>query len=205
MVRNADTVIVLADGQIEEKGTPAELLEKEGWFAEWARAVEEEDDGDDGEEAGGGGRGRRRIVPVYLWKCSFFRSYPDSQHQPSMIKSFSFFCLLGCLLAAPGASAADSLPAPVCKRPKSCWMKCSDSCKRPITGETRCPGPDLEAKARQQLRSAGSCEDAYSSISWGFKELNEHHSFLMPPGKAARYLGDEGSRDAATPTLPVGR
>jgi len=51
--------------------------------------------------------------------------------------------------------------------------------------------PDLTTKAHEQLRSAGSCEDAYSSISWCFKELNEHHSFVMPADKAARYIGDE--------------
>ncbi|HXB09403.1 MAG TPA: ABC transporter ATP-binding protein [Puia sp.] len=42
MVRDADQVIVLADGQVEEAGTPAELLEKGGWFAEWANAADEE-------------------------------------------------------------------------------------------------------------------------------------------------------------------
>ena len=60
MVRDADTVIVLADGQVEEQGSPGELLEREGWFAEWARTAEdagdeqevegEEDDGEEPEE-----------------------------------------------------------------------------------------------------------------------------------------------------------
>jgi len=53
MVRDADTVIVLADGRVEEQGSPAELLEKEGWFAAWAQTAEEESEGeeDEGEEA----------------------------------------------------------------------------------------------------------------------------------------------------------
>ncbi|HLZ88624.1 MAG TPA: ABC transporter ATP-binding protein, partial [Puia sp.] len=56
MVRDADHVIVLADGKVEEEGTPAALLEKEGWFAGWAGTVEEEEieeeeeDEDTGEE-----------------------------------------------------------------------------------------------------------------------------------------------------------
>jgi ATP-binding cassette subfamily B protein len=41
MVRDADRVIVLAEGRIEEAGTPAELLEKGGWFARFAAAAEE--------------------------------------------------------------------------------------------------------------------------------------------------------------------
>jgi ABC-type transport system involved in cytochrome bd biosynthesis fused ATPase/permease subunit len=41
MVRDADHVIVLAEGRVEEAGTPAELLEKGGWFARFAAAAEE--------------------------------------------------------------------------------------------------------------------------------------------------------------------
>jgi len=47
MVRDADEVIVLSDGQVEQRGSPAELLEKEGWFAEWAQTVEEADGDED--------------------------------------------------------------------------------------------------------------------------------------------------------------
>jgi ABC-type multidrug transport system fused ATPase/permease subunit len=59
MVRDADHVIVLADGQVEEAGTPAELLEKDGWFARFAEAgagqdqpETEEDEGDPEEDPG---------------------------------------------------------------------------------------------------------------------------------------------------------
>lgn len=50
MVRDADTVIVLADGRVEEEGSPGELLEKEGWFAGWARTAEVEGDEQEGSE-----------------------------------------------------------------------------------------------------------------------------------------------------------
>jgi C-terminal processing protease CtpA/Prc len=50
--------------------------------------------------------------------------------------------------------------------------------------------PDFREKARRQLETAGNCEDAYASISWCFNQLNEPHSFVMPPDKAARYNGD---------------
>jgi ABC-type multidrug transport system fused ATPase/permease subunit len=43
MVRDADHVIVLSDGNILEEGSPAELLDKGGWFADFASSAEEED------------------------------------------------------------------------------------------------------------------------------------------------------------------
>ena len=41
MVRDADQVIVLAEGNIVETGSPAELLEKGGWFTRFAEAAEQ--------------------------------------------------------------------------------------------------------------------------------------------------------------------
>ena len=43
MVRDADHVIVLSEGNIVEEGSPAELLEKGGWFTDFANAAEEGD------------------------------------------------------------------------------------------------------------------------------------------------------------------
>jgi len=40
MVRDADHVIVLTEGQIEEAGSPAQLLETGGWFSDWAASAE---------------------------------------------------------------------------------------------------------------------------------------------------------------------
>jgi ATP-binding cassette subfamily B protein len=47
MVRDADHVIVLSEGMIVEEGTPAELLEQGGWFADFANAAEEKDGSDE--------------------------------------------------------------------------------------------------------------------------------------------------------------
>jgi ABC-type multidrug transport system fused ATPase/permease subunit len=47
MVRDADQVIVLADGKVVESGSPAELLEKGGWFSLFAASAEQ------GQSAGG--------------------------------------------------------------------------------------------------------------------------------------------------------
>jgi len=53
MVRDADQVIVLADGQVQESGSPEQLLAGGGWFSEWAGSAGEEDEEEiDEEEAG---------------------------------------------------------------------------------------------------------------------------------------------------------
>jgi len=59
---------------------------------------------------------------------------------------------------------------------------------------------ELTASAKARLRTADNCDDAYSSITWCFHQLNEHHSFVMTPGKAARYNND--APDLA-PTPPL--
>jgi ABC-type multidrug transport system fused ATPase/permease subunit len=51
MVRDADQVIVLGEGLVQEAGTPTELLETNGWFARFAAATEQSQPGP--EEAGG--------------------------------------------------------------------------------------------------------------------------------------------------------
>lgn len=51
MVRDADHVIVLSDGAILEEGSPAELLAKGGWFADFAAAAEEEAPAEEAEAA----------------------------------------------------------------------------------------------------------------------------------------------------------
>ena len=50
MVRDADQVIVLAEGRVQEAGTPTELLEKDGWFAHFAAASDQDQTGTEEEE-----------------------------------------------------------------------------------------------------------------------------------------------------------
>ncbi|HKC69768.1 MAG TPA: ABC transporter ATP-binding protein [Bacteroidia bacterium] len=61
MVKDADYVYVLDDGQVLEEGRPADLLKQEGWFADFANAADEveeeleeeeteEEEGDEGAE-----------------------------------------------------------------------------------------------------------------------------------------------------------
>lgn len=51
MVKDADHVIVLSDGNILEQGKPADLIANAGWFSEFANAVEEETNEEEVEEA----------------------------------------------------------------------------------------------------------------------------------------------------------
>jgi carboxyl-terminal processing protease len=48
----------------------------------------------------------------------------------------------------------------------------------------------LIAAAKAQLAASGNCEETYDIITWCFKQINETHSFLMPPAKAAIYNYD---------------
>ena len=47
MVRDADHVIVMSEGEVTDQGSPAELISREGWFAEFARSVEEDEEDKD--------------------------------------------------------------------------------------------------------------------------------------------------------------
>jgi len=49
MVKDADHVVVLSAGEVMEQGVPHELVEKGGWFARFAQAVEEDEHAEDGE------------------------------------------------------------------------------------------------------------------------------------------------------------
>ena len=63
----------------------------------------------------------------------------------------------------------------------------------------------LTTKAKEQLRAAGNCDEAYSSISWCLRQLSEPHSFIMAPEKAARYTGEDApSPDAVDLANVVG-
>ena len=54
MVKDADHVIVMEDGEIIEQGTPAQLIEKGGWFADFSKVTDTEiiddEDYDENEE-----------------------------------------------------------------------------------------------------------------------------------------------------------
>ncbi|HEY4335309.1 MAG TPA: S41 family peptidase [Puia sp.] len=108
-----------------------------------------------------------------------------------MIKSFAFLFLFGCILVSRNGYANDTLPSPCLQKAEKLLDEVLGFMQKTYYRKNTISWPDLAAKAHEQLRNAGSCEDAYGSISWCFKELNEHHSFLMPPEKAARYTGDE--------------
>ena len=56
---------------------------------------------------------------------------------------------------------------------------------------------NLISAAKERLNSSGNCNETYDIISWCFKELNEAHSFIMPPARAAVY--SNSGQQAKTP------
>jgi C-terminal processing protease CtpA/Prc len=54
----------------------------------------------------------------------------------------------------------------------------------------------LIVAARKRLNQSGNCDDAYEALKWCFTQMNERHSFIMPPSKAAVYNGNINSSAA---------
>jgi len=108
-----------------------------------------------------------------------------------MIKSISFLLLFGFVLATRDGYANDSLPSPCMQKAEKLLDEVLGYMQKTYYRKGEVSWPDLTSRAHERLRGASSCDDAYASISWCFKQLNEHHSFLMPPDKAARYVGSE--------------
>jgi hypothetical protein len=48
----------------------------------------------------------------------------------------------------------------------------------------------LAVLAKARLNNSGNCDDAYATITWCFRQINESHSFIMPAEKAAIYNND---------------
>ena len=112
-----------------------------------------------------------------------------------MIRYALLLPLLASLLSVNGRSPYpnDTLKLPCMEKAEKLLDEALTFMQRNYYRKDEVSWPDLAAKARQQLRSANNCEDAYASISWCFKQLNERHSFVMPPARAALYTGDEES------------
>src|SRR2546423_13644564 len=64
----------------------------------------------------------------------------------------------------------------------------------------------LVRAARSRFNLSGSCDDAFETLKWCFRQINERHSFIMTPVKAAIYNGNINSGDntAAKVYGPIG-
>ena len=52
MVRDADHVIVLSDGEVADQGNPSELIHRGGWFADFAHSTEEDQEANEEAQTG---------------------------------------------------------------------------------------------------------------------------------------------------------
>lgn len=60
----------------------------------------------------------------------------------------------------------------------------------------------MVAEAKQRLQKAGNCAETYDIVSWCFRQLNESHSFIMPPSRASIYNnGSSNNTSADWPSL----
>jgi carboxyl-terminal processing protease len=106
-----------------------------------------------------------------------------------MIRLLLLSVLFAGVLDARGQSQPDSFALPCMEKAERLLDEALRFMEKNYYRKDEISWPDLAARARQQLQTAGNCEDAYASITWCFKQLNEPHSFVMPPDKAARYTG----------------
>jgi len=49
-----------------------------------------------------------------------------------------------------------------------------------ITEKKAWTGQPLQA-AKERLSAADNCQDIYDIIDWSFRQIDETHSFIMPP------------------------
>ena len=119
-----------------------------------------------------------------------------------MIRCYSFLLLVIAILPARGSASpmGDTLQPPCMQKAEKLLDEALAFMQKTYYRRDQVSWPDLTARAREQLHAAGNCDDAYASISWCFHQLNERHSFVMPPDKAGQYaLNEEG----ASPEPPL--
>jgi carboxyl-terminal processing protease len=64
----------------------------------------------------------------------------------------------------------------------------------------------LATASRSKLSKSDNCNDAFEILKWCFREINERHSFVMTPSKAAVYNGNINSGGTMTEKVygPIG-
>ena len=63
----------------------------------------------------------------------------------------------------------------------------------------------LISTAKNTLNQSSDCDAAYKTVQWCFDQIEEKHSFIMPPVKAALYSGNINSSLAGSPKPSSGR
>src|ERR1700749_4786524 len=110
-----------------------------------------------------------------------------------MIRSILLLLLLIEVLPAHarGLNGADTAELPCRQKAEKLLDETLSFMEKNYYRRSQVSWPVLRADAKARLREAASCDDAYGCISWCFRQLNEPHTFIMPPEKAAVYSGSE--------------
>lgn len=134
-------------------------------------------------------------------ESSFFLILSIDPTTKPMIRHLLLPLLFACILPADvhGQTRTDTLALPCSEKAERLLDEAFTFMEKNYYRRDDISWPDLEARARRQLETAANCDDAYASITWCFKQLNEPHSFIMPPDKAARYTGAAASPGSEPP------
>jgi len=114
----------------------------------------------------------------------------------SMIRNLLLPALIATAFCLPAHGQSDSMGMPCMEKAERLLDEALTFMEKNYYRKDEISWPEFRDRARQELRTAGNCEDAYASISWCFRQLNEPHSFVMAPDKAARYNGEAASSTA---------
>jgi carboxyl-terminal processing protease len=107
-----------------------------------------------------------------------------------------FFCSFAYGRSGPAAPPADSLPLPCQQKAERLLDEALHFMQKTYYRKDQVQWNELTTSARTKLANSGNCDDVYSAITWCFHQLNEQHSFIMSPEKAARYDFDPESHSA---------
>jgi carboxyl-terminal processing protease len=115
-----------------------------------------------------------------------------------MLRSFASLILIllsaGSLYSRPRNSTipppADTMPLPCLQKAGKLLDEALLFMQKNYYRRDQVQWNELTTSAKARLSHSENCDDAYSTITWCFHQLNEQHSFVMAPGKAARYTND---------------
>src|SRR6185437_2330604 len=114
----------------------------------------------------------------------------------SMIRNLLLPALIATAFCLPAHGQSDSMGMPCMEKAERLLDEALTFMEKNYYRKDEISWPEFRDRARQELRTAGNCEDAYASISWCFRQPNEPHSFVMAPDKAALYNGEAASSTA---------
>jgi carboxyl-terminal processing protease len=130
---------------------------------------------------------------LFIFIPIIMKPMPHSSVRPAIIMITLLLC--SCLYGYSGGLPVikDTMELPCLQKAEKLLDEALNFMEKNYYRKDQVSWTSLAAEAKSRLKNAGDCDDAYGSITWCFSQLNEPHSFVMAPDKAARYTNDAAS------------